>query len=101
MKIESAQKVLDAISGENMSAFATRLNEKLEALATPSSCKKLSTQKQRLWSGFHSARISELRGLWTDMYISLGLESRLAQDPLLGEYVNEVLFGECIKEGFT
>ena len=88
MKIarECAQKVLDAISGENMSAardafttFATRLNEKLEALATPSSCKQLSTQKQRLWSGFHSARISELRSLWTDMYTSLGLESRFAK----------------------
>ena len=56
MKIarECAQKVLDAISGKNMitrdafTTFVTRLNEKLEALATPSSCKQLSTQKQCL-----------------------------------------------------
>ena len=58
---ESAQKILDAISGDDQGAkdtfasFATRLNDKLEALATPSGCKKLSTQKQRLWSGFHSS----------------------------------------------
>ena len=108
MKIarESAQKMLDVISGENKSArdaftrFATRLNKRLEALATPSGCKKLSTQKQRLWSGFHSARISEICNLWTDMYTSLGLDSRFAQDPLLGEYVNEKVFGEFVKEKF-
>ena len=108
MKIarESAQKVLDATSGENASAkeafakFATRLKERLEALASPHNCKQLSTQKQRLWSGFHSARISELRSLWTDMYTSLGLESRCAQDPLLGEYVNKKMVGECIKDKF-
>ena len=47
--------------------------------------KKLSTQKQRLSSGFHSARISEICSLWTDVYTSLGLDSRFAQDPLLGE----------------
>lgn len=83
---------------------ATRLNERLEALAIPAGCKKLSTRKQRLWSGFHSARISEMRTLWTDMYTSLGLdssgESRFAQDPLLGEYVNEKVFGEHVKVKF-
>ena len=108
MKIarESARKVLDAISGDNQSArdtftlFATRLSEKLEALATPTGCKKLSTQKQRLWSGFHSARISEPCSLWTDMYTSLGLDSKFAQDPLLGEYVNEKVFGEHVKVKF-
>ena len=108
MKIarESAQKMLDVISGENKSArdaftrFATRLNKRLEALATPSGCKKLSTQKQRLWSGFHSAQISEIHSLWTDVYTSLGLDSRFAQDPLLGEYVNEKVFGEFVKEKF-
>ena len=108
MKIarESAQRVLDVTSGKNTSAkevfakFATRLKERLEALASPHNCKQLSTQKQRLWSGFHSARISEIRSLWTDMYTSLGLESRCAQDPLLGEYVNEKMFGECIKDKF-
>ena len=99
MKI-AREKVLDAISSDDQSAndtftlFATRLSEKLEALATPTSCKKLSTQKQRLWSGFHSSRVAELRGLWTDMYTSLGLASKFAQDPLLGEYVNEKVFGE-------
>lgn len=58
MKIarESAQKVLDATSGENASAkeafakFATRLKERLKVPASPHNCKQLSTQKQRLWS---------------------------------------------------
>ena len=84
MKIarESAQNVLDATSGENTSAekafakFTTRLKERLEALASLHNCKQLSTQKQRLWSRFHSARISEIRHLWTDMYTSVGLCSR-------------------------
>lgn len=103
---ESAQKVLDAISGDNQTAkdtftrFATKLNEKLEALAAPTGCKKLSTQRQLLWSGFHSARISGLRSLWTDLYTGLGLESRFAQDPLLGEYVNEKVFVEHVKVKF-
>ena len=103
---ESAQKIFDAISGDDQGAkdtcatFATRLNDKLEALATPSGCKKLSSQKQRLWSGFHSARISELRRLWTDLFSSLGVDSKFAQDPLLGEYVNEKLFEEHVKEKF-
>ena len=55
MKIarESAHKVLDAILSDNQSANDTftllpRLSEKLEALATPTSSKRLSTQKQRL-----------------------------------------------------
>ena len=60
----------------------------------------MSTQKQRLWSEFHSARISELRRLWTDLFSSLGVDSKFAQDPLLGEYVNEKLFEEHIKEKF-
>ena len=30
----------------------------------------------------------------------LGLDSRFAQDPLLGEYVNEKVFGEFVKEKF-
>ena len=34
------------------------------------------------------------------MYTSLSLESRCAQDPLLGKYVNEKMFGECIKDKF-
>ena len=59
MKIarESAQKVLDATSGENTSAkeafekFATRLKERLEALASLHNCKQLSTQKQRCGVG--------------------------------------------------
>ena len=51
-------------------------------------------------SGFHSARISEICSLWTDVYTSLGLDSRFAQDPLLGEYVNEKVFGEFVKEKF-
>ena len=82
---EAAQKVLDAISADNQDArdtftrFSMRLNEKIEALATPTSCKKFSTQKQRVWSGFHSARICELytRSLWTDLYTSLSASSFL------------------------
>ena len=103
---ESAHAMLDAISGDNHYArdtfarFAKRLYEKLEALATPTSGKTLSTQKQHLWSGFHLARLGELRSLWTDLYASLGLESRFSQDPLLGEYVNEKVFGEHIKVKF-
>ena len=85
---------------DTFATFTTRLNDKLEALAIPSGCRKLSTQKQRLWSGFHSARISELRRLWTDLFSSLGVDSKFAQDPLLGEYVNEKLFEEHVKERF-
>ena len=63
---KSVQKMLDTISGDSQDArytfrrFAMRLNEKIEALATQTSCKKLSTQKQHLRSGFHSTRICEL-----------------------------------------
>ena len=49
---ESVQKMLDAISDDNQdprdtfTLFAMRLNEKIETLATQTSCKKLSPQKQ-------------------------------------------------------
>ena len=103
---ESAERILYAISGDDEGAkgtfasFATRLNGQLEALATPSGYKKLSTQKQPLRSGFHSARVSELRRIWTDLYTNLGVDSKFAHDPLLGEYVNEKLFEEHVKEKF-
>ena len=34
------------------------------------------------------------------MYTSLGLNSRFAQDPLLGEYINEKVLGEHVKAKF-
>ena len=102
---ESAQAVLDAISGEGKNTevfarFAATLNGKLEALAAPSGCKTLSAQRQRLWSSFHSARVSELRRLWNDLFTSLGVDLKFAQDPLLGEYVNEKVFERHIKSTF-
>lgn len=101
----TAQKMLDMISGKNkdvFTSFAVSLNEKLEVLATPTCCKQLSTQKQDLWTGFHSARVSEIRPLWNKVYNDLGLveSGQGTQDPLLGEYVNEKLFEEHVKEKF-
>lgn len=102
---ESAQTVLDAISGDGKNAevfarFAATLNGKLKALATLSGCKTLSAQRQHMWSNFHSARISDLRRLWSDLFTSLGVDLKFAQDPLPGEYVNEKVFERHIKSTF-
>ena len=102
---ETAQMLLDVSTGDDMGqdrfeSFAITLNGKLETLATPTSSKQLSTQKQHLWSSFHSFRVSELRCLWKDLFASLGVDAKFAQDPLLGEYVNDKLFGEHVKAKF-
>ena len=102
---DMAKKLTDASTGDEQSqytfnCFALSLNEKLEALATPSSCKKLSIQRRQLWSRFHTSRVSELRDLWKTLCTSLGLDPRFAKDPLLSEYVNEKLFEEHLKVKF-
>ena len=102
---ETAQMLLDVSTGDDMGqdrfeSFAITLNGKLETLATPTTSKQLSTQKQHLWSSFHSFRVSELRCLWKDLFASLGVDAKFAQDPLLGEYVNDKLFGEHVKAKF-
>ena len=64
--------------------FATKLDQRLSKLATPSSNKLMSTQTMKLWSSFHACRISDLRKMWTDLFTYLKLDS--TQDPLLMEY---------------
>ena len=69
---ETAQMLLDVSTGDDMGqdrfeSFAITLNGKLETLATPTSSKQLSTQKQHLWNSFHSFRVSELHCLWKDV----------------------------------
>ena len=59
-----------------------------------SSMSKLQIHFCCVWSSFHSFRVSELRCLWKDLFASLGVDAKFAQDPLLGEYVNDKLFGE-------
>ena len=84
---DAARKVLDAISGSDDCSrasfveFATKLDQRLSKLATPSSNKLMSTQIMKLWSLFHACRISDLRKMWTDLFTYLKLDS--TQDPLL------------------
>ena len=92
--------IADDHSKDTFVRFALKLNQKLESLATPNSSKKLSTQRRQLWSRFHASRTSELRDLWKRLFSSLGLDTKLTQDPLLIEYVNEKLFAKHIKTKF-
>ena len=99
---ETAKKLIEASTADDHSQdtfvkFALSLDHKLDALATPSSSKKLSTQRKQLWSRFHAFRVSDLRKLWKKLYTSLDLDPKVAQDPLLSEYVNEKLFAEHVK----
>ena len=38
--------------------------------------------------------------MWKKLFSSLGLDPKFAQDPLLGQYVNEKLFEEHVKTKF-
>ena len=49
----------------------------------------MGTQRQRLWSAFHSARFAVLCQLWTDTLDSICVDSK---DVLLGEYANKKVF---------
>ena len=80
---------------EKFEEFAMKLNSKLGALATPSNNKRIST----LWKGFHSARLEEVRSVWKGVFA--GIEGdKYTHDPLLWEYVNDILFEEHIKVKF-
>ena len=74
--METAKKLIDASTADEDSQdtfvrFA-KLDHKLESLATPSSNKKLSTQRRQLWSRFHASRTSELRDLWIETVLMSG-----------------------------
>ena len=56
---------------EKFEEFAMKLNSKLGALATPSNNKRISTQKQKLWKGFHSARLEEVRSVWKGVFAGI------------------------------
>ena len=91
---ETAKKLIEASTADDhrqdtFVKFALSLDHKLDALATPSSSKKLSTQRKQLWSRFHASRVSDLRKLWKKLYTSLDLDPKVAQDPLLSEYVKD------------
>ena len=75
--------------------FSCKLCGKLEQLASPTGSKRVSAQKEHLWRSFHFSRVTDLRSLWRDLFISVGIDGQF--DPLLAEYVNEKLLLKFIK----
>ena len=74
---ETAQQLLDASLSvdesrrEVFTSFALKLDKKLCEIATPSNNKKVSTQRMKLCSKFHSSRVTDLRQLWKELSVSL------------------------------
>ena len=80
---------------DNFDQFAIELISALETTfrRSKSNVRSSSVAREKLWTGFHSARVTVLVDIWGKFSRSLGL----CVDPLIQQYLNQKLYEDIIR----